>query len=658
MLEPNLLEDHKMLKTETRKADIVIIQMPFWGVGCPPLGPALLKSFLAENEIGCKILDLNAYAYNLGGKKYRHYWDMEHGYNYCMDQEVMLQYYKDNRGIFLEFMHRIREINPLVVGCSCQCSSRILAELFLEDLHNMMPGKYIHMMGGPEVASFMENTDSLLERDYIDAVSQDEGEYALVGFMNMVKNGQEGQEVPGFVYKHNGKVIRGPHAEFVKKLDSLPFADFEDFELSYYDQPGTLPTYTTRGCVNKCNYCSAIGFMNQFRVRTAERLFEEVKYLKEKYPQLNYLRMCDNISNSKIKELEKFCDLMIESGLNKEIKWNLENAVIRKEMRLPLYKKLKKAGCTLLGYGMETPSLRLLAEVGKNLCKDVDIAAVLREGKQAGLYVSVNIMFGLPTETEEDFQYLMKFLVENKKSLNMVNPSLNFCEYYPGSAGHANPEKYGIDLTKGHLFWESLDGNSTYLKRMERFERFCVQAKDFKLDSLFNVEELPNKHKLLFEYYFVSKEYENAEIEYGLIKPEDMTEEIEMKMKAIKTGDFSPLEKQFTLPPLRQVLPYGNNFEETFILTSLLENIESLEQAQVFPTRAVSSWKIKIRNFFLKVVGWKFIDKKINSVLQMQKLLDAKIRSSYDPSLLRIRPEQKKESFEDVVSQGLIEEKI
>lgn len=619
-----------------KEADIVLIQMPFWGVGCPPLGPALLKSYLAEQDIKCKILDINAHAYNLGGKRYRYYWDIEQGYNYCMDQEAMLEYYKDNRAIFLEFMHRIKELNPLVVACSCQCSSRILSEIFLEDLRNIFPG-YIHMLGGPDVASFMKNTDSLLSHDYIDAVSQDEGENALLGFMQMLLKGQEGQEVPGFMYKYNGKVIRGPHAEFIKKLDSLPFPDFDDFELSYYDRPNSLPTYTTRGCVNKCNYCSAIGFMKTFRVRTAKRVFEEIKYQKTKYPNLNYMRMCDNISNSKIGELERFCDMMIESGLNKEIKWNLENAVIRKEMRAPLYKKLKKAGCTLLGYGMETPSLRLLAEVGKNLCKDVDIAAVLREGKRSGLYVSVNIMFGLPTETEDDFNYLMKFLVENKKSFSMVNPSLNFCEYYPGSAGHADPEKYGIDLAKGHLYWESLDGNSTYLKRMERFEKFCVQAKKFKLDNLFNVEELPNKHKLLFDYYFVSKEYDNAKIEYALIKPEDLTEELRLKMKALETGDFSPLEKQFIFPPLTEILPYGDNFAETFILTSIKDNIDSLEKLQVFPEKGLAPWKVKLRTIFHQIVGWKHINKKINATLQFQKLMDAKLRCAYDSRKLRLR---------------------
>ena len=49
-------------------------------------------------------------------------------------------------------------------------------------------------------------------------------------------------------------------------------------------------------------------------------------------------------------------------------------------------------------------------------------------------------MFGLPGETEEDFQYLLKFLEKHKKTLVMVNPAVQLCKYYAGSSGHAKPE--------------------------------------------------------------------------------------------------------------------------------------------------------------------------------------------------------------------------
>ena len=52
----------------------------------------------------------------------------------------------------------------------------------------------------------------------------------------------------------------------------------------------------------------------------------------------------------------------------------------------------------------------------------------------------------ITSKPEDDFNFLMEFLRDNKKAFSMVNPSLNFCEYYPGSAGNATPEKHNIDL--------------------------------------------------------------------------------------------------------------------------------------------------------------------------------------------------------------------
>ena len=110
---------------------------------------------------------------------------------------------------------------------------------------------------------------------------------------------------------------------------------------------------------------------------------------------------------------------------------------------------------------METPTEHLLEKVGKTLAvqQGVDLPAILREAKEAGLEVTINIMFGLPGETEEDFQYLLKFLEKHKKTLVMVNPAVQLCKYYAGSSGHAKPETIkgggGIDMSKGDLMWET-----------------------------------------------------------------------------------------------------------------------------------------------------------------------------------------------------------
>ena len=137
--------------------------------------------------------------------------------------------------------------------------------------------------------------------------------------------------------------------------------------------------------------------------------------------------------------LEEFLDTLMSQGLDQKIDWVCNSRV--DQLDPELFAKMKKAGCTFITYGVETPAKHLLEKVGKTLAlqKGVDLPAILREGKEAGIDLTINIMIGLPGETEEDFQFLLKFLEENKEALIMVNPSIQFCEYYPGSSGHANP---------------------------------------------------------------------------------------------------------------------------------------------------------------------------------------------------------------------------
>ena len=605
--------------------DIVLLQLPIWGVGCPPLGLALLKSYLAENGISSKIFDINAHLYSVCGIKFADYWGIEHGYDYCCSHNKMLKFYRDNRALFLYYIDQIRQLDPKIVGCSCFGASIELTKIFLADLRRFCPN-IRSIVGGPEVASFMNTADELISREYIDAICLDEGEISLVNYFRAIEE-NDGRSVPGIFYKQNGAVIKGGACNYVKKLDQLPFPDFSDFNLNHYQKVKVLPSYATRGCINKCIYCSARNFMKPFRFRSGRRMFEEVKYLKTVFPTINYIRMADNISNGNIRELEAFCDLMIDADLG--LKWNLENAVIRKEMRTPLYRKMKKAGCTLLGYGVETPSQSLLQKIGKLLSKDVDLVKVLKEGKEAGLYISVNIMFGLPGETEEDFNYLLYWLKKNKKAFNMINPSIIFCEFYPGCFGYEKPEKYGIDLRKGTLFWETYDKTNTYPIRMERFERFCRMAKKYNLDNLFKIQELPNKNDMLFRYYFASEEYDRAIEYYDKIEFENRTPEIIRMYRVITTNEDVPeIEEKDAL--LTDILPYETTFAKTFISAPLADTLETLENAKQATPLGRKGWKrwVKSRAYGIvdRMIGFDLAEKRINNCYSMMKVIDAKLR--------------------------------
>jgi len=625
--------------------DVVLLQLPLWGAYHPPLAHGLLKSYLGHNGISCKTIDLNAEIYRTRGKKHWDFWHVKHSQSEKLFiRKTMVEMYKEFRPLMLNAINQIIKINPIVVGCSVYDSSLIISEIFLEDLRKHHPG-FKHILGGPGVAHFMKNTEELLKLDHIDAVCQDEGENALLDYVNEIKN-NTGLPVPGVIHKRAGKIITGPPSMYKGKLDELPFPDFDDCNIQHYEER-VMPLYASRGCVNKCNYCSAIGFMTNkrypFRFRSGSRMFDEVVYLKNKYPAVESIRFANNIDNGRMADLEKFCDLMIESGLNKKMSFSMESSVIRREMRKPVYEKLKKAGCTFITYGVETPAAHLLKKVGKTLAlqEGVDLPKILSEGKEAGINLTINIMIGLPGETEEDFQFLLKFLEENKKALIMVNPAIQFCEYYPGSSGNANPESIGIDMTKGTLMWESKDGKNNYLVRMDRFERFTKKLRELKIANFFQIDEITDKPQRLFEYYYVSNDLKNAEISYKNIIKSALTEELTAKYIHITTGDRSTLDRYIEKcnknqeVELEDYLEFRGAIEKDLINESLSEWI--LDYVKVKPHdreyELTAKWKHYVRIGVQTISGFSRLDSLINKILLSFEKIDKKLITSYNLEL-------------------------
>ena len=120
---------------DTEQYDVVLLQLPLWGPYHPPLAHGLLKSYLQHNGISCKTIDINAHVYTTRGKKYFDFWHVKYSQtDKLFIREPMVEMYKDFRTLMLYYMNEIKRANPIVVGCSVFDSSRILTEVFLDDL--------------------------------------------------------------------------------------------------------------------------------------------------------------------------------------------------------------------------------------------------------------------------------------------------------------------------------------------------------------------------------------------------------------------------------------------------------------------------------------------------------------------------------------------
>jgi radical SAM superfamily enzyme YgiQ (UPF0313 family) len=484
----------------SKKIDIALIQPPGWAVQNPSLGLALLKSYLSEQGLSATVFDLNILLYNLRYDTFRSSWDIANGY-YTWERESFIhQLFSFYSHEILNFIYSVLSTKPEVIGFSAHSSSFIATKVLAGKFREYAPDTPL-ICGGPNVAWYTDNWRSLLDSHVVDAVIFGEGEASLTEYLQS-REKLTSQKIAGVAYRDkSGQIIDGGNRPLIDSLDSLPFADFSDFNLSLYAGTNVIPTYFSRGCVNNCIFCTERNYFPKFRNRSGQRLFDEIVYQLSRYPQTEAVRLHDSVSNGNIRELEKFCDLMIKNRI--KISWNLENAIIRKEMDPALYKKLKKAGCTLIGYGMETPSKKLLKSIGKTACQTADFDKVISDGVRAKITLGINMMFGLPGETEDDFQGQLEFLRRHRKHRNriIINPALNFCYIPKGCAIAENPDKFDINISMGEVFWSSKDGKNTFFLRMERFEKFCAYADKLGYKNLFNITQLINRNEQIGNYY-------------------------------------------------------------------------------------------------------------------------------------------------------------
>jgi radical SAM superfamily enzyme YgiQ (UPF0313 family) len=113
------------------------------------------------------------------------------------------------------------------------------------------------------------------------------------------------------------------------------------------------------------------------------------------------------------KWLDEFCNVLSEARLN--ISWWCYGRA--DTVHEGMLRKMKKAGCVMICFGIESGSQRVLTEVlNKGTTVEQNRTAIAL-CKKAGILVNANVMFGSPTETLNEIRLTDLFLEETEPEL-------------------------------------------------------------------------------------------------------------------------------------------------------------------------------------------------------------------------------------------------
>jgi radical SAM superfamily enzyme YgiQ (UPF0313 family) len=355
-----------------------------------PLGTASIAAYLKENNIDVSVID--AWAEELN---------------------------------FKELENRISQSKANIVGIYMVSPRYNEAKVTIEMCRKTLPNSLI-VAGGPHPSAVPVET--LKEIPQLDICAIGEGEitmYDLAQNMSLAK-------INGIAYrdKITNEIITTVPREFIKNLDDLPFPARELFPLNKYK---THPPYgrknpyftmiTSRGCPFQCAYCSKDVFGQNYRTRSPKSVCDEIEELVSKY-NAREIHFYDDDFTIDMDRARNICDEILKRNI--KIIWSCTTRVDLVDEEL--LKKMKKAGCWLISYGVESGNQQILNSINKGFTIDQVISA-FEMTRKIGISTLAFLMIGLPGETKQTIQET----VDLAKKLKPDFVSWGILVVYPGS---------------------------------------------------------------------------------------------------------------------------------------------------------------------------------------------------------------------------------
>lgn len=313
-------------------------------------------------------------------------------------------------------MRALKDLEPDIVGFTAFTNEVIQAAHFAQLVKEWNPQIYT-IIGGVHVSSIPEET--LREFPQFDYGVIGEGEETLLELVHGLERQREPHTIPGVCCLLPDKTYVAASIRQQTKADNLPVPAWDMFRPAKQ-----YILHTQRGCPFDCLFCANPNG-HSVRSSSAENVLDEIEMLVNKHGKLKLL-FGDEVFSLKRERTEAICNGFIERGLNKKISWWCVTHVRCIDLELAIL--MKKAGCQLVGLGVESGNEEGLKEINKgttiNLIQDVVIAL-----KQANLDFEAYFILGQPNETYKTAMNTINFAVK----INPSRPVFGIMVPYPGT---------------------------------------------------------------------------------------------------------------------------------------------------------------------------------------------------------------------------------
>ena len=267
------------------------------------------------------------------------------------------------------------------------------------------------------------------------------------------------QDIPGLLLVRGGVLVDTGEEEVPMNLDLLPFPDYS---ISLRPLKGkSFNILTSRGCPNHCAFCHEGTRKTKVRMRSISNVLEEVRSLLSAWPELSYLRFCDDTLVSSPERVRELCEGIRRINTEREsarakdaitgpekLEWFCEADVFSLYRHPELVPMMVGAGMVRMQIGIESGDDAMLRLYEKNLSADMT-RQVVRKAYEAGLVSMVGpILTGAPFENPEHIGLEKSWIRELVRlAPGMIEIPVSIISPYPQTRIGREPERYGYFMT-------------------------------------------------------------------------------------------------------------------------------------------------------------------------------------------------------------------
>lgn len=303
----------------------------------------------------------------------------------------------------------------------------------------------------------------VLDSGYVDIIINGPGDRSFPALIRALEDGMPFDGIHNLIYKSGEEIIKTNKDELYDQ-DTLPALPYDKLNTFYpirrylgktYLGTRTIAYHSSMGCPFKCSFCAVVPIYNaRWSGKSAEKIYEDIKFLKEKYGG-NAIEFHDNNFFVSEKRTAAFSRLIEPEQMVWWGEGRIDTIDKYSDDTLAL---MRASGCKMIFFGAETGNDEVLKKMDKGGTQNANqIRAFAARMAKFDIIPEYSFVLGTPGESAEETMRMIDQDIAFIKQIKTINPKTEIIIYIYSPVPTEGSAMYQKVLESGFRFPQRLE---------------------------------------------------------------------------------------------------------------------------------------------------------------------------------------------------------